>query len=117
MKESPCGARRRAISRKPFFMPDAASLQPPVSKPTDAVGWRLEQSYAQLPAMFHVAIAPTPVAAPRLVVLNQPLAQTLGLDPAMLGGEEGAAIFSGNRLPPGSQPLAQAYAGHQYGHF
>lgn len=80
-------------------------------------GWRLEQSYAQLPALFHFAIAPTPVQAPRLVILNRRLAERLGLDADALGGHDGAAIFSGNRLPPGSVPLAQAYAGHQFGHF
>ncbi len=80
-------------------------------------GWRLEHSYAQLPALLHTAVEPTPVAMPRLVVWNRPLAESLGLDAIALAGEEGAAIFSGNRLPPGAAPLAQAYAGHQYGHF
>lgn len=80
-------------------------------------GWRLENSYAQLPALFHFAIAPTPVKAPRLVVLNRALAAELGLDADALATEEGAAIFAGNTLPPGATPLAQAYAGHQYGHF
>ena len=80
-------------------------------------GWRLEHSYAHLPAVFHAAVAPTPVAAPRLIVLNRPLAESLGLDADALAGDEGAAIFAGNQLPPGAAPLAQAYAGHQYGHF
>jgi uncharacterized protein YdiU (UPF0061 family) len=80
-------------------------------------GWRLEHSYAQLPPVLHRPATPTPVAAPRLVVLNRPLAITLGLDADALAGEEGAAVFTGNRLPPGASPLAQAYAGHQYGHF
>ena len=80
-------------------------------------GWRLEQSYAQLPALFHVAVAPTEVRAPRSVVLNRPLAAELGLNADALAGDEGTAIFAGNRLPPGATPLAQAYAGHQYGHF
>ena len=88
-----------------------------VSPSSAARGWRLEHSYAQLPALFHVAIAPTPVRAPRLVVFNRPLAVSLGLDAGALAGEEGAAVFAGNRLPPGAAPLAQAYAGHQYGHF
>ena len=87
-------------------------------RPTSATGgWRLEHSYAQLPRLFHMAVAPTPVRTPRLVVLNRPLAVHLGLDPDALGGEHGADIFAGNRLPPGAAPLAQAYAGHQYGHF
>ena len=55
--------------------------------------------------------------APRLVVLNRPLAESLGLAADALAGETGAAIFAGNLLPPGASPLAQAYAGHQYGGF
>lgn len=82
-----------------------------------AGGWRLEHSYAQLPALFHAAVAPTPVRAPQLVVLNRPLANSLGLSGPALAGDDGAALFAGNRLPPGSAPLAQAYAGHQFGHF
>lgn len=82
-----------------------------------AAGWHLEHSYAGLPPLFHEPVEPTPVAAPRLVVLNRPLAVSLGLDPDALAGEEGVAILAGNRLPPGSTPLAQAYAGHQFGHF
>jgi uncharacterized protein YdiU (UPF0061 family) len=80
-------------------------------------GWRLERTYASLPELFHAPAAPTPVQEPRLVVLNRPLAVTLGLDPDELDTPEGAAIFAGSALPPGSQPLAQAYAGHQFGHF
>ncbi len=87
-----------------------------------AGGWRLEHSYAALPEVLHHAVAPTPVQAPRLVVLNEKLAAELGLDAEVLagaGGRIGAAaeILSGNALPPGAAPLAQAYAGHQYGHF
>ena len=81
------------------------------------VGWRLEHSYAQLPRLFHAAIAPTAVRAPCLVVLNRRLAESLGLPAEALNGDAGAAIFAGNQLPPGAAPLAQAYAGHQYGHF
>lgn len=80
-------------------------------------GWRLDHSYAQLPKLFHVAVAPTPVRAPRLVALNRSLAEFLGLDAEALAGETGAVIFAGNQLPPGASPLAQAYAGHQFGHF
>ena len=98
-------------------MAQSASGSVPVSSQSITGGWRLEHSYAQLPALFHVMVPPTPVVAPRLVVLNRPLATALGLDANALAGEEGAAIFAGNRLPPGAAPLAQAYAGHQYGHF
>ncbi|MBL9194422.1 MAG: YdiU family protein [Opitutaceae bacterium] len=80
-------------------------------------GWRLEHTYAGLPAALATAVAPTPVREPRLVLLNRSLARTLGLRPEAWTDAEAAALFSGNRLPPGAQPIAQAYAGHQYGHF
>jgi uncharacterized protein YdiU (UPF0061 family) len=80
-------------------------------------GWRLEHTYADLPSIFHAPAAPTPVAQPRLVAFNRPLAAFLGLDPDALAGSAGAAIFGGNALPDGAQPIAQAYAGHQFGHF
>lgn len=92
-------------------MPVASSPSPLVA------GWRLEHTYAQLPPLLHTAVAPTAVRAPRLVVLNAPLAEMLGLNADALAGDDGAAIFAGNQLPVGSAPLAQAYAGHQYGHF
>lgn len=84
---------------------------------SNKAGWRLEHSYAELPGLFFSDVEPTPVKAPRLVVLNRQLAAELGLDAEVLAGEEGAEIFSGNRLPAGARPLAQAYAGHQFGHF
>jgi uncharacterized protein YdiU (UPF0061 family) len=80
-------------------------------------GWHLEHTYAALPQIFYSDAAPTAVREPRLVVLNRPLATALGLDPDALAGPEGAAIFAGNVLPEGGRPIAQAYAGHQYGHF
>ncbi len=80
-------------------------------------GWNLDHSYLQLPGAFYTRLNPTPVSAPTLVLFNDPLARSLGLDADALDGEEGAAIFSGNHLPEGAQPLAQAYAGHQFGHF
>ncbi|MBA4148500.1 MAG: YdiU family protein, partial [Verrucomicrobia bacterium] len=80
-------------------------------------GWRLEHSYARLPAGFFASVSPTPVSSPRLVLLNRPLAEELGLDPAVLAQSENAAWFAGNVLPPGASPIAQAYAGHQYGNF
>ena len=80
-------------------------------------GWRLELSYASLPELFYSTVAPTPVREPKMVVFNRPLAETLGLDAGALSSPEGAAIFAGNVLPPGSQPIAQAYAGHQFGGF
>jgi uncharacterized protein YdiU (UPF0061 family) len=80
-------------------------------------GWRLEHTYADLPPLFYSQVSPTPVREPRLVVLNRALAVALGLDPDALAAAEGASIFAGNVLPDGGRPIAQAYAGHQYGHF
>ena len=87
------------------------------NKSTTKTGWNLDHSYLQLPEDFYTRLNPTPVAAPKLVIFNVHLALSLGLDPDHLHGKEGAAIFSGNRLPQGSLSLAQAYAGHQFGHF
>lgn len=84
---------------------------------TFAGGWRLQHTFAQLPRRFHVAVAPTPVTAPQLVVLNRPLAESLGLSAGALAGDEATRWLGGNGLPPGASPLAQAYSGHQYGHF
>ncbi len=80
-------------------------------------GWKFENSYARLPSAFYVRLDPVPISTPKLVVFNTALAQFLGLNPNALNGEEGAAVFSGNRIPEGAEPLAQAYAGHQFGSF
>ncbi|MEP7306998.1 MAG: protein adenylyltransferase SelO [Acidobacteriota bacterium] len=80
-------------------------------------GWHLEHTYAELPQIFHAPAAPTAVREPRLVAFNRPLATMLGLEPETLDRPEGAAIFAGNALPEGGRPIAQAYAGHQFGHF
>ena len=74
-----------------------------------------DNSYARLPDRFYTRLAPTPVAAPALVKVNEALARDLGIDPVMLGSEEGIAVLAGNRVPEGADPLAQAYAGHQFG--
>jgi serine/tyrosine/threonine adenylyltransferase len=89
----------------------------PVPTTGAAAGWRLEHSYAQLPGLFHSPAPPTPVRDPHYVVFNAPLAIELGLDAPALDTPQGAAIFAGNALPYGAEPLAQAYAGHQFGHF
>ena len=59
----------------------------------------------------------TPVSSPELIILNEQLAASLGLDVQALQSEDGVAVFAGNRIPEGASPLAQAYAGHQFGHF
>jgi uncharacterized protein YdiU (UPF0061 family) len=76
-----------------------------------------DNSYARLPARFHARVAPEPVAAPRLLALNAALAAEMGLDPASLAGPEGVAMLAGNHVPEGAEPIAQAYAGHQFGGF
>ncbi|HEU4965779.1 MAG TPA: YdiU family protein, partial [Bacilli bacterium] len=80
-------------------------------------GWNLDNSYARLPEVFFSVISPNPVYAPKLIVLNQPLASSLGLDAQALQSEEAVAVLAGTQVPEGSVPLAQAYAGHQFGHF
>jgi uncharacterized protein YdiU (UPF0061 family) len=76
-----------------------------------------QNTYSALPANFFARVAPTPVASPRLIKLNRPLAVQLGLDPDLLATPEGAEILAGKRLPDGADPIAMAYAGHQFGHF
>lgn len=78
-------------------------------------GWNFDNSYACLPKAFHHRVNPTPVADPKIILLNRPLAQSLGLDDAALARAEAATYFTGNQIFPGSEPIAQAYAGHQYG--
>ncbi|MCF3638598.1 YdiU family protein [Rhizobium sp. TRM95111] len=75
-----------------------------------------DNSYARLPQPFFARVDPTPVAAPALLAFNRPLAEELGLDADRLEAD-GAAVFSGSRLLPGAEPLAMAYAGHQFGQF
>ena len=81
------------------------------------VHFPFENTYAALPASFFARVAPTPVASPRLIKLNRPLAIQLGLDPDRLSSPEGAEILAGKRIPDGADPIAMAYAGHQFGHF
>ena len=82
-----------------------------------SVHFPFQNTYAALPANFFARVAPTPVTSPRLVKLNRPLAVHLGLDPELLASPEGAEILAGKRLPDGADPIAMAYAGHQFGHF
>jgi uncharacterized protein YdiU (UPF0061 family) len=81
------------------------------------VHFPFQNTYAALPAGFFARVAPTPVASPRLIKLNRPLAIHLGLDPDRLDSPEGAEILAGKRIPEGADPIAMAYAGHQFGHF
>lgn len=74
-----------------------------------------DNSYARLPERFYARLPPTPVSAPKLLKLNDGLAEQLVLDPAQLRSPEGVAMLAGNRVPEGAEPLAMAYAGHQFG--
>ena len=76
-----------------------------------------DNSYARLPERFFARRAPTSVAAPRLIRLNRALAADLGLDPDWIAGPEGVAALAGNAVPQGADPIAAAYAGHQFGQF
>jgi len=80
-------------------------------------GWNLDNGYAKLPGLFYTETNPTPVRAPELVIFNDELATSLGLNTLELQGENGVAVFAGNKIPEGGLPLSQAYAGHQFGHF
>ncbi|MFV8828225.1 protein adenylyltransferase SelO [Alkalihalobacterium sp. APHAB7] len=80
-------------------------------------GWNLDNSYASLPKPFFSTIDVNPVRSPELVILNEELATSLGLKAEELKGVDAVAVFAGNAMPEGSIPLAQAYAGHQFGHF
>ena len=97
-------------------MPDTVIADP---VPLSEAGRRpvFDNSYARLPERLFARLPPTPVSAPRLLRLNSGLAESLGLDPAWLASEAGVAMLAGNLVPPGAEPIAQAYAGHQFGHF
>jgi uncharacterized protein YdiU (UPF0061 family) len=73
--------------------------------------------YLSLGERFYVKTSPSPVARPALIKFNDDLARALGLSAGDLTSSDGAAVFSGNLIPDGAEPLAMAYAGHQFGHF
>ena len=81
------------------------------------IGWQFDNSYARLPDMMLSRLFPVPAKAPELVILNHALSKELGLDFSGLSEEQVASLFAGNVLPQGSQFIAQAYAGHQFGYF
>jgi uncharacterized protein YdiU (UPF0061 family) len=80
-------------------------------------GWNFDNSYSLLPKLFFKTQKPVQINSPKLIILNHSLAQHLGLNIQTLKTSDGVAVFAGNRIPIGSLPLAQAYAGHQFGHF
>ena len=95
--------------------PSAPQAAPALSG--QEVRFGFDNTYARLPEHFYARLDPTPVAAPRLVKVNVELALELGLDADALKSEHGVAILAGNSVAEGAEPVAQAYAGHQFGHF
>ena len=81
------------------------------------IGWCFDNTYSKLPDTFKEDINPIPVKKPELVILNKDLAEKLNLNFSGLSKNEISELFAGNSLPPESNSIAQAYAGHQFGHF
>ena len=81
----------------------------------DSMRFGLQHTYFALPSRFYARVRPSSVADPRLVVFNAPLSDELGLDRAV--SDSAALLFSGNQLPQDAEPIAMAYAGHQFGGF
>ena len=81
------------------------------------IGWHFDNSYSKLPKTFKEDTNPVPVSTPEILILNKDLAKKLDLDFSNTNNDNLSKIFSGNILPEGSNSIAQAYAGHQFGHF
>ena len=81
------------------------------------IGWRFDNTYSKLPDPFISNTSPIPVKSPELIILNDNLSKQLGLNFSLVNKKELSNLFSGNSLPEGSKSIAQAYAGHQFGHF
>lgn len=88
-----------------------------MTKNEASIGWNFDNSYARLPNFFYTKMNFNPVSSPKLIILNEEVAKSLGLNSHELKTEEGIQIFAGNESPIHAEPLAQAYAGHQFGHF
>src|SRR5271156_3064758 len=100
----------RMLATEPLEKPAPAERMPSLVA-------SFSNSYARLPERFFARLAPTPVARPRLIKFNDALAAELGIDTGGLGPGALAAVFAGNETPRGAEPIAMAYAGHQFGHF
>jgi uncharacterized protein YdiU (UPF0061 family) len=81
------------------------------------ISWHFDNTYSKLSKTFREEIKPTPVHDPNLVILNEELAKDLNLDFSKIDDKDLAKLFSGNVLPNNTNTIAQAYAGHQFGHF
>lgn len=89
----------------------------PEKSTTLETGWNFDTTYVNLPDAAYSSHLPAPVRSPELVILNHRLAAALGLNEKALQRMDGIAVLAGNRVPEGASPLAEAYAGHQFGHF
>ena len=81
------------------------------------INWNFENTYFKLSDSFKQDINPKPVKNPEIVLFNKKLASELNLDISSISNKDLSELFSGNSLPDGSNSIAQAYAGHQFGHF
>ena len=81
------------------------------------IGWHFNNTYSKLSDTFREKIKPIPVTNPELVIFNESLASELNLNFSKIDKKELSKLFAGNSLPNGSNSIAQAYAGHQFGHF
>ena len=84
---------------------------------SNEIGWNFDNTYSNLPESFISKISPVPVQSPELTIFNYNLADDLGLNFSSIEKNDLSKLFSGNSLPEGSKSIAQAYAGHQFGHF
>ena len=81
------------------------------------IGWKFDNTYSKLPNYMLSKINPTPVKNPETVIFNHDLSKDIDLDFSKIKNQDIASIFSGNKLPEGSETISQAYAGHQFGYF
>ena len=88
-----------------------------MSSENSKIGWRFDNTYVHLPKIMLSKLSPVPVKSPKLVVLNDEYSKELGLNFSIINNDSIASLFAGNFLPEGSEPIAQAYAGHQFGYF
>ena len=91
--------------------------KPPAVERMPSLTASFSNSYGRLPERFFARLVPTPVARPRLIKFNDALASELGIDTRGVGPDGLASTFAGNHMPPGAEPIAMAYAGHQFGNF
>jgi hypothetical protein len=110
-----CRAIDSAPAKDARRMPQSESIEKPsIAEHPIAV---FSNTYARLPEHFFARLSPTPVAGPHLIKFNELLAEDLGLVTRGLGADALAGIFGGNVIPLGAEPIAMAYAAHQFGNF